>query len=83
MGGTLIQTYLTLHQKAWGSLGQNISQNRNLYRAQGKSYLRVVHRDGSYNTIDLLRQCFQSVELEAAGLSTGNLQVNRSRWGNP
>jgi len=34
MGGTLIQTYLTLHQKAWGSLGQNISQNRNLYRAQ-------------------------------------------------
>jgi hypothetical protein len=45
MEGTLIQTYLALRQKAWGSLGQNISQNRNLYRAQGKSYLRVVDRD--------------------------------------
>jgi hypothetical protein len=68
MEDTLIQTYLALHQKAWGRISPKIG----IYTVPRESptyELSIVI--GSYNTKDLLRECLQSVELEAAGLSTG------------
>jgi hypothetical protein len=64
---------------------QNISKKLGLYTVARESYpydLSIVIV--SYNTKDLLRECLQSVEREAAGLSTEILLVdNNSSDGSP
>jgi GT2 family glycosyltransferase len=66
-------------------LGQNISQKLGIYTVPRESYtyeLSIVIV--SYNTKDLLRECLQSVECEAAGLNTEIFLVdNNSSDGSP
>ena len=82
MQATLIRD---LFGTASESLGQNISQKLGIYTVPRESYtyeLSIVIV--SYNTKDLLRECLQSVEREAAGLSTEIFLVdNNSSDGSP
>jgi GT2 family glycosyltransferase len=82
MQATLIEAYGCCNQQAWG---QNISQKLGINTVPRESYtyeLSIVIV--SYNTKDLLRECLQSVEREAAGLSTEIILVdNNSSDGSP